>query len=91
MANGAKVLARRKEAEGDKTTEMIRAACGEGLFVKADVSKVSKVETLIKSVWLCLECEIQQMLKQQGSRAIVNMPPIIRMGWLGRSSGLQRR
>jgi NAD(P)-dependent dehydrogenase (short-subunit alcohol dehydrogenase family) len=31
----------------------------------------------LKSVWLCMKYEIQQMLKQQGSRAIVNMASII--------------
>jgi NAD(P)-dependent dehydrogenase (short-subunit alcohol dehydrogenase family) len=31
----------------------------------------------LKSVWLCMKYEIQQMLKQQGSGAIVNMASII--------------
>jgi NAD(P)-dependent dehydrogenase (short-subunit alcohol dehydrogenase family) len=35
----------------------------------------------LRSVWLCLKYEIQQMLKQEGSRAIVNMASI--MGLVG--------
>jgi NAD(P)-dependent dehydrogenase (short-subunit alcohol dehydrogenase family) len=46
---GAKVVvAGRRAAEGEKTIELIRAAGGEGLFVKTDVSKASEVETLIQ-------------------------------------------
>lgn len=46
---GAKVVvAGRREAEGEKTIELIRAAGGQGLFVKADVSKGSEVEALVK-------------------------------------------
>jgi NAD(P)-dependent dehydrogenase (short-subunit alcohol dehydrogenase family) len=47
--SGAKVvIAGRREPEGEETIELIRAAGGEGLFVKADVSKVSEVEALIQ-------------------------------------------
>ena len=38
------VVAGRREAEGYETVEMIRAAGGDGLFVKTDVSKASEVE-----------------------------------------------
>lgn len=45
---GAKVsVAGRREPEGNETVELIRAAGGEGLFVRADVSKGSDVEALI--------------------------------------------
>jgi len=44
------VLAGRREAEGNETVELIRAAGGNGLFVKADVSKAAEVETLIQKV-----------------------------------------
>ena len=45
---GAKVLvAGRREVEGNETIELIRAAGGDGLFVKTDVSKASEVDTLI--------------------------------------------
>jgi NAD(P)-dependent dehydrogenase (short-subunit alcohol dehydrogenase family) len=48
---GAKVVvAGRREPEGHETTELIRAAGGEGLFVKTDVSKASEVDTLIQNV-----------------------------------------
>ena len=47
--SGAKVvIAGRREPEGEETIELIRAAGGEGLFVKADVSKASEVEALIQ-------------------------------------------
>jgi len=46
---GAKVVvAGRREAEGQETVELVQAAGGDGLFVKADVSKASEVEALIK-------------------------------------------
>jgi NAD(P)-dependent dehydrogenase (short-subunit alcohol dehydrogenase family) len=112
------VVAGRREREGNETIELVRAAGGEGLFQKADVSKASEVEALIqkaverfgrldvafnnagiegvwvpivrqseedwdrtininlKGVWLCLKYEIQQMLKQGGGGAIVNMASV---------------
>jgi NAD(P)-dependent dehydrogenase (short-subunit alcohol dehydrogenase family) len=46
---GAKVVvAGRREPEGEETVEMVRAAGGDGLFVKTDVSKASEVETLVQ-------------------------------------------
>src|SRR5580704_4887519 len=46
---GAKVVvAGRREAEGKETIDLIHAAGGDGLFVKADVSKASEVEALIQ-------------------------------------------
>src|SRR5277367_4959892 len=46
---GAKVVvAGRRELEGKETIEMVRSAGGDGLFVKADVSKASEVEALIR-------------------------------------------
>ena len=48
---GAKVVvAGRREQAGQETVELIRAAGGDGLFVKADVSKTSEVEALIQKV-----------------------------------------
>jgi NAD(P)-dependent dehydrogenase (short-subunit alcohol dehydrogenase family) len=48
---GAKVVvAGRRELEGEETVELVRAAGGDGLFVKTDVSKASQVETLIQKV-----------------------------------------
>jgi len=117
------VVAGRREPEGEETIALIRAAGGDGLFVKTDVSKASEVDALIqrtverfgrldvafnnagiegvwvpivrqseqdwdrtieinlKGVWLCLKYEIQQMLKQGGGGAIVNMSSI--MGMIG--------
>lgn len=49
--SGAKVaVAGRREAEGNETVELIRAAGSDGLFVKTDVSKRPDVETLIQIV-----------------------------------------
>ncbi len=46
--SGARVVvAGRREKEGEETVELVRAAGGEGLFVKADVSKAAEVEALI--------------------------------------------
>ena len=46
---GAKVVvAGRREQEGQETAELIRAADGDGLFVKADVSKAAEVDALVK-------------------------------------------
>ncbi len=46
---GAKVVvAGRREIEGNETIELVRAAGGDGLFVKTDVSKASEVEALIQ-------------------------------------------
>lgn len=46
---GAKiVVAGRREAEGEETDELIRAAGGDALFVKTDVSKASEVEALVQ-------------------------------------------
>jgi NAD(P)-dependent dehydrogenase (short-subunit alcohol dehydrogenase family) len=46
---GAKVIvAGRRELEGQETFEMIRAAGGDGLFVKTDVSKASEVDALVQ-------------------------------------------
>lgn len=46
---GAKVVvAGRREVEGNETAELIRAAGGEGVFVKTDVSKGAEVEALIQ-------------------------------------------
>jgi NAD(P)-dependent dehydrogenase (short-subunit alcohol dehydrogenase family) len=124
---GAKVVvAGRREMEGKETVELIRAAGGDGVFVKADVSKAAEVDALVqrtlekfgrldvafnnagieghwvpiteqseedwdstidinlKGVWLCLKYEIQQMLKQGGGGAIVNMASVAGlMGFAG--------
>ncbi len=46
---GAKVVVvGRREVEGNETIELLRAAGGDGLFVKADVSKALEVETIVK-------------------------------------------
>jgi len=116
---GAKVVvAGRREAEGNETIDLVRAAGSEGLFVKTDVSRAADVQALVrktvekfgrldvafnnagiegnwipiaeqseedwdrtidinlKGVWLCLKYEIQQMLKQGGGGAIVNMASV---------------
>jgi NAD(P)-dependent dehydrogenase (short-subunit alcohol dehydrogenase family) len=121
---GAKVVvAGRREVEGKETIDLVRAAGGDGLFVKTDVSKAAEVQALVqktvekygrldvafnnagiegawipiaeqseedwdrtidinlKGVWLCLKYEIQQMLKQGGGGAIVNMASVA--GWIG--------
>jgi NAD(P)-dependent dehydrogenase (short-subunit alcohol dehydrogenase family) len=47
--SGAKVVvAGRREAEGKETIEMVRAAGGDGLFVKTDVSKAAEVDALVR-------------------------------------------
>jgi len=47
--SGAKVVVTgRREKEGEETVELIRAADGEGLFVKADVSKATEVDMLVQ-------------------------------------------
>ncbi len=116
---GAKVVvAGRRDVEGKETIALIRAAGGEGLFVKTDVSQAADVRALVqktverfgrldvafnnagiegnwvpiteqseedwdrtidinlKGTWLCLKHEIQQMLKQGGGGAIVNMASV---------------
>lgn len=116
---GAKVVvAGRREVEGKETIDLVRAAGGDGLFVKADISQAAEVQAMVrktvekfgrldiafnnagiegnwipiaeqseedwdrtidinlKGVWLCLKYEIQQMLKQGGGGAIVNMASI---------------
>ncbi len=121
---GAKVVvAGRREAEGKETVDTIRAAGGDGLFVKTDMSKAADVQALVqktvekfgrvdvafnnagiegawipiveqseadwdqtidinlKGTWLCLKYESQQMLKQGGGGAIVNMASVA--GWIG--------
>ena len=46
---GAKVVvAGRRENEGNQTIDLIRAAGGDGLFVKADVSRAAEVATLVQ-------------------------------------------
>ena len=46
---GAKVVvAGRREAEGKETVDLIRKAGGDGLFVKADVSKAADVQALVQ-------------------------------------------
>ena len=46
---GAKVVfSGRREAEGNETLNLIRAAGGEGFFVKSDVSKAAEVESLVQ-------------------------------------------
>jgi NAD(P)-dependent dehydrogenase (short-subunit alcohol dehydrogenase family) len=48
---GAKVVvAGRREVEGQETIELIQTAGGDGLFVRADVSKASQVEALVQKV-----------------------------------------
>jgi NAD(P)-dependent dehydrogenase (short-subunit alcohol dehydrogenase family) len=48
---GAKVVVTgRREVQGNETIEMVRAAGGDALFVKSDVSKAAEVETLIQKV-----------------------------------------
>jgi NAD(P)-dependent dehydrogenase (short-subunit alcohol dehydrogenase family) len=115
------VVAGRREAEGKETIDLVRAAGGEGLFVKTDVSRAAEVHALVqktvekfgrldvafnnagiegnwlpiaeqseedwdrtiainlKGTWLCLKYEIQQMLKQGGGGAIVNMASVAGM------------
>ena len=46
---GAKVVvAGRRELQGEETIQLIRAAGGDGLFVKTDVSKASQLDALIQ-------------------------------------------
>ena len=46
---GAKVvITGRREAEGNETIALVKAAGGEGLFVKSDVSKSADVETAVR-------------------------------------------
>src|SRR5256885_8783316 len=116
---GAKVVfTGRREAEGNETLALVRAAGGDGLFLKSDVSKASDVQSIVqktvekfgrldiafnnagvegqlmplidqteenwdyvhninlKGLWLCLKYEVQQMLKQGGGGAIVNMSSV---------------
>lgn len=42
------VVAGRRELEGQETIELVRAAGGNGLFVRTDVSKAAEVEALIQ-------------------------------------------
>lgn len=44
------VVSGRREEEGEKTVELIRATGGDGLFVKADVSKIREVEGMVQKV-----------------------------------------
>lgn len=44
------VVAGRREPEGQKTIDLVRAAGSEGLFVKTDVSRASEVEALVQAV-----------------------------------------
>jgi NAD(P)-dependent dehydrogenase (short-subunit alcohol dehydrogenase family) len=44
------VVAGRREQEGKETIDLVRTAGGDGLFVKADVSKASDVDALIQKV-----------------------------------------
>ena len=44
------VVSGRRAKEGEETVELIRAAGGDGIFVKADVSKASEVESLVQQV-----------------------------------------
>lgn len=47
--HGAKVVvAGRRQAEGEETLKQVRAAGGEGLFVKTDVSKSGDVQALVQ-------------------------------------------
>jgi NAD(P)-dependent dehydrogenase (short-subunit alcohol dehydrogenase family) len=47
--SGAKVvISGRREAEGNETIALVRAAGGEGLFVKGDVAKAAEVEMLVQ-------------------------------------------
>ena len=47
---GAKVvMAGRREAEGKETLDLVRAAGGEGLFVKTDVAQASQVQALVQT------------------------------------------
>ena len=116
---GAKVaITGRRETEGAETVSLIRAAGGDGLFLKGDVSKAADVQSMVqkivekfgrldvafnnagvegnwvplidqteenwdyvhninlKGLWLSLKYEIQQMLKQGGGGAIVNMSSV---------------
>ncbi len=107
------VLSGRRAEEGNRTVELVQAAGGQGLFVRADVSNPSDVEKTVatvlsrfgrvdvafnnagvedaaapfheqtvenydrvmginvKGLWLSMQAEIRQMLKQGGG-AIVN-------------------
>src|SRR6266576_679445 len=42
------VIAGRREVEGKETIDLIRAAGGDGLFVKTDVAKAADVQALIQ-------------------------------------------
>ena len=46
---GAKVVvAGRRQAEGEETVDLIRAASGDGIFVQTDVSKTADVQSLVQ-------------------------------------------
>ena len=46
---GAKVVvAGRREVEGKETIELVRAAGGDGLFVKTDVTRAAEVQGLVR-------------------------------------------
>ena len=61
---GAKVVvAGRRESEGKETVDLVRAAGGDGLFLKADVSKAADVEMIVqknsREIWPP-RCGLQQ-------------------------------
>ncbi|MGA8861755.1 MAG: SDR family NAD(P)-dependent oxidoreductase, partial [Candidatus Sulfotelmatobacter sp.] len=42
------VIAGRRELEGQETVDLVRSAGGDGLFLKADVSKATEVDAIIQ-------------------------------------------
>src|SRR6266849_1936612 len=73
---GAKVVvAGRRELEGKETIDLVRAAGGDGLFVKTDVSQAAEVHALVRKT-VEKNGRLDVAFNKGGGGAIVNMASV---------------
>lgn len=78
---GAKVVvAARRESEGEETVQQVKAAGGEGFFIKTDVTKAADIEALINQT-LQAYSRLDCVFNNAGAGKAASLVELSEQGW----------
>ena len=78
---GAKVVvAARRESEGEETVQQVKAAGGEGFFIKTDVTKAADIEALINQT-LHAYSHLDCVFNNAGAGKAASLVELSEQGW----------